>query len=172
MYDFAIIILMGLAIFKVVDLLEDFVPQLASFHLLTTLALGVVGAVALDYSVFARYGVTVHVPRRPYVAALPGIPTIRVFEALACGIPLVSAPWNDAEGLFTPGTDFLVAENGSVMKEHLRDVLHDPALAASLAEHGRATILARHTCGHRVDELLSALSTLTPSHSPSQTKVA
>jgi hypothetical protein len=57
MYDFAIIILMGLAIFKVVDLLEDFVPQLASFHLLTTLALGVVGAIVLDYSVFARYGV-------------------------------------------------------------------------------------------------------------------
>ena len=57
MYDFAIIILMGLAIFKVVDLLEDFVPQLAKFHLLTTLALGVVGSIALDYSVFTQYGV-------------------------------------------------------------------------------------------------------------------
>ena len=53
-------------------------------------------------NVFARHRVTVHVPRRPYVEALPGIPTIRVFEALACGIPLVSAPWRDAEGLFTP----------------------------------------------------------------------
>ena len=53
--------------------------------------------------VFARFRVTVHVPRRPYVEALPGIPTIRVFEALACGIPLVCAPWDDAEGLFTPG---------------------------------------------------------------------
>ena len=58
---------------------------------------------------FARHRVTVHVPRRPYVAALPGIPTIRVFEALACGIPLVSAPWDDTEGLFRPGTDYLVA---------------------------------------------------------------
>ena len=57
MYDFAIIILMGLAIFKVVDLLEDFVPKLASFHLLTTLVLGVLAALALDYSVFGRYGV-------------------------------------------------------------------------------------------------------------------
>jgi spore maturation protein CgeB len=44
--------------------------------------------------------------------ALPGIPTIRVFEALACGIPLVSAPWDDAEGLFRPGEDFLVARDG------------------------------------------------------------
>jgi spore maturation protein CgeB len=40
---------------------------------------------------------------------LPGIPTIRVFEALACGIPLVSAPWDDSEHLFRPGEDFLVA---------------------------------------------------------------
>ncbi len=40
--------------------------------------------------VFARHLATVHVPRRFYVDALPGIPTIRVFEALACGIPLVS----------------------------------------------------------------------------------
>ena len=51
---------------------------------------------------FARARVTVHVPRRPYVEALPGIPTIRMFEALACGIPLVSAPWNDCEDLFPP----------------------------------------------------------------------
>ena len=47
---------------------------------------------------FARHRMTVHVPRRPYVEALPGIPTIRVFEALACGIPLVCAPWHDDEG--------------------------------------------------------------------------
>src|SRR5690606_33948341 len=38
--------------------------------------------------VCAGYRATVHVPRRPYVRALPGVPTIRVFEALACGIPL------------------------------------------------------------------------------------
>ena len=48
-------------------------------------------------AVFARHLATVHVPRRFYVEALPGIPTIRVFEALACGIPLVCAPWSDAE---------------------------------------------------------------------------
>src|SRR5919204_5738864 len=56
---------------------------------------------------FARHRVTVHVPRRPYVEALPGIPTIRPFEALACGIPLLSAPWDDAEGLFSAGDDYL-----------------------------------------------------------------
>jgi len=102
----------------------------------------------------------VHVPRRPYVRLLPGIPTIRVFEALACGIPLVSAPWTDAEGLFTPGEDFLVANDGVQMQRHLRAVLHDAGLSAALAAHGLATIRARHTCAHRVDELLAILSSL------------
>src|SRR6185437_7334892 len=78
--------------------------------------------------VFARHRVTVHVPRRPYAAALPGIPTIRVFEALACGIPLISAPWSDVEGLLTPGADFLVARDGAAMRRHLSAVLADPAM--------------------------------------------
>lgn len=112
--------------------------------------------------VFARFPVTVHVPRRPYAAALPGMPTIRVFEALACGIPLVSAPWDDVEGLFEPGDDFLIARNGAQMRARLRDVLADRALAAALAAHGRRTILARHTCGHRVDELLAIHAELEP----------
>ncbi len=106
---------------------------------------------------FAAHRVTVHVPRRPYVEALPGIPTIRPFEALACGIPLVCSPWRDAEGLFRPGEDHLVARNGAEMRGHLRAVLADPALAASLAARGRATVLARHTCAHRVDELVDIL---------------
>lgn len=104
--------------------------------------------------VFARYRVTVHVPRRPYTRALPGIPTIRIFEALACGIPLVSAPWDDAEALFTPGKDFLVARDGAEMRAQLRGLLSDEGMAASVAAHGRETILRRHTCVHRVDELL------------------
>jgi len=111
---------------------------------------------------YARHRVTVHVPRRPYVHALRGIPTIRPFEALACGIPLVSAPWDDAEGLFEPGRDFLVARNGREMREHLDAVLHDEELARSLAEHGLKTIRGRHTCAHRVDELLAIVRELRP----------
>ena len=103
---------------------------------------------------FARARMTVHVPRRPYVRALPGIPTIRVFEALACGIPLISAPWDDVENLFTPGADYLVARDGEEMQTHMRALLDDPQRARTLAAHGRRTILARHTCAHRVDELL------------------
>lgn len=111
-------------------------------------------------AVFARYRVTVHVPRRPYVEALPGVPTIRPFEALACGIPLVSAPWEDREHLFRPGTDYLVARDGGEMVGHLRTLLSDETKAQSIARSGRQTILARHTVGHRVDELLSIAAEL------------
>jgi spore maturation protein CgeB len=95
----------------------------------------------------------VHVPRRPYVEALPGIPTIRPFEALSCGIPLISAPWEDAENLFTPGQDFLVARNGEEMKNQLLTVLNNPQQAAALIQNGLKVIRQRHTCRHRVTEL-------------------
>ena len=103
---------------------------------------------------FAHHRVTVHVPRRQYVEALHGIPTIRVFEALACGIPLVCAPWRDEEGLFPPGA-YLCAGDGAAMTRQLRAVLNDADLAASLRRTGLAAIAARHTCAHRADELLA-----------------
>lgn len=110
--------------------------------------------------VFARHLATVHVPRRYYSTILPGIPTIRVFEALACGIPLVSAPWDDAEHLFRPGEDYLVASDGEQMTRQLSDLRDDPDLRAALVTKGLETILARHTCSHRVDELLAIADTL------------
>jgi spore maturation protein CgeB len=107
---------------------------------------------------FARHRMTVHIPRRPYVENLPGIPTIRVFEALSCGIPLISAPWDDAENLFRPGRDFLTVSNGEEMKKAMREVLSDASLVEELVAAGLETITARHTCRHRVDELLTILA--------------
>ena len=104
---------------------------------------------------FSRALATIHVPRRYYADMLPGIPTIRVFEALACGIPLICAQWDDTEHLFTPGQDYLVARDGAEMADHLRTLVHEPERARALAGHGRRTVLARHTCAHRVDELLT-----------------
>lgn len=109
---------------------------------------------------FASARVTVHVPRRPYVERLPGIPTIRPFEALACGIPLISAPWRDDEGLFRPGEDFLVARDGDEMCAHLERVLARSDVARSIASSGRERVLARHTCAHRADELLAVVDRL------------
>jgi spore maturation protein CgeB len=120
--------------------------------------------------VFGAFRVTLHVPRRPYADALPGIPTIRPFEALACGIPLVSAPWTDSEGLFRVGQDFLMAQSGEEMQRLVNRVLQDRPLADALAASGRETILARHTCAHRVDELLAIVRALGASaRKPSRT---
>ncbi|WP_022681700.1 CgeB family protein [Sphingobium bisphenolivorans] len=112
--------------------------------------------------IFARHLATVHVPRRHYATQLPGIPTIRMFEALACGIPLASAPWEDSEGLFRGGQDYLIARNGAEMTAHLRALAADPTLRESLARHGLETIKARHSCAHRTDELLRIVDTLRP----------
>lgn len=119
---------------------------------------------------FAAYRITLHIPRGPYVEALPGIPTIRVFEALACGIPLICAPWRDDEHLFSPEADYLIARDGAEMRDHLELLLSDPALARKLAEHGRRTILARHTCAHRVDELMEILGELNGDEAVSATE--
>lgn len=121
---------------------------------------------------FAAHRVTVHVPRAAYRTALPGIPTIRMFEALACGIPLVSAPWTDAEGLFRPGRDFLFARDGAAMKISLRGLLADPAMAAEIARSGLETIRARHTCAHRVQELLAIHQSLEADIAPAIAEVA
>jgi spore maturation protein CgeB len=103
--------------------------------------------------IFSKYKLTVHIPRRPYVELLPGIPTIRPFEALACGIPLISSRWSDAENLFSPGKDFLVAQNGKEMTESISLLLRDQNLAKEISENGLRTIIAKHTCSHRADEL-------------------
>jgi spore maturation protein CgeB len=132
----------------------------AALHALNDAAIDYRGWVAnADVpAIFARYRATVHIPRRPYVERLPGIPTIRVFEALACGIPLVSAPWHDVEGMFRRGRDFLFARDESQMTAHLRAIVNDRALAESLSASGLETIAARHTCAHRVDQLLDILA--------------
>lgn len=104
--------------------------------------------------VLSRHLITTHVPRRVYARALPGIPTIRVFEALACGIPLVCAPWDDCEGLFGPD-DYLRARSEAEMTGHLRALAQDRGLRERLAAQGLETIRRRHTCAHRADELLA-----------------
>jgi spore maturation protein CgeB len=106
---------------------------------------------------YANFKFTVHVPRNYYVDRLPGIPTIRPFEAMACGIPLISSPWEDAEGLFQPGDDYLVARDTTEMQQHMRAVLEDRDLVKHMTSTALSTIRAHHTCSHRVDQLLSII---------------
>jgi spore maturation protein CgeB len=105
--------------------------------------------------VYAESMVTVHVPRRQYANGLAGIPTIRVFEALACGIPLVCSPWSDEEDLFRAGQDYIVARDGQEMTAELKRLLNDAAARQQLAENGLKAIHERHTCKHRAEQLMS-----------------
>lgn len=102
---------------------------------------------------FARAKMTVHIPRGPYVDRLPGIPTIRPFEALACGIPLLSTLWEDREGLFRAGVDYIMVRLPAEMREAMLRLARDEEARRRLAEAGLETIRARHTCDHRAEQL-------------------
>jgi len=104
--------------------------------------------------VYGQSKIAVHVPRRQYANGLSGVPTIRVFEALACGVPLVCSPWTDVEGLFHAGHDYITVPNGSAMKSEISRLLADDTARKQMAEHGLATIRAQHTCEHRAEQLL------------------
>jgi spore maturation protein CgeB len=108
---------------------------------------------------FARARFTVHVPRQLYTRLLPGVPTIRVFEALACGIPLLCSPWEDSENLFPPGC-YLVARDGTEMRAQIRAITADEGLRENLRRNGLAAIRARHSCRHRARELLGIVDSL------------
>lgn len=114
---------------------------------------------------YAASRMTVHIPRKEYLQTLTGTPTIRVFEALACGIPLVSAGWRDNGELFTEGGDYLSVDSPSQMTEALRWLASDLTARERIGSQGRATILARHTCRHRAEELVEVVERLrgTPS---------
>ncbi len=103
---------------------------------------------------YARAVVALHVPRRQYANGLSGIPTIRVFEALACGAPLLCSPWTDVEGLFRAGQDYLVAADGEAMTAEIEHLLRDEAARRQIAANALDTVLQRHTCAHRANELL------------------
>jgi spore maturation protein CgeB len=103
-------------------------------------------------AIYAAARLTVHIPRQQYATAMKGIPTIRVFEALACGIPLLSAPWEDTEGLFREG-DFLTVRDTAEMRRAMEYLLSDPEAARAQALRGLETVLTHHTCGHRARQL-------------------
>jgi spore maturation protein CgeB len=102
--------------------------------------------------VYAESRLTLHVPRREYVGALSGIPTIRVFEALACGIPLISSPWSDVEKLFRP-EDFRSVKSGEEMAWAIRELLADESARKQQALNGLESIMKRHSCVHRAEHL-------------------
>ncbi len=79
-------------------------------------------------------------------------PSVRLFEAAACGTPIISDAWQGLDTLFTPGEEIVIARDG-------RDVLTalcetSEAARQDLAERARARFLAHHTGRHRAAELI------------------
>jgi spore maturation protein CgeB len=117
---------------------------------------------------YSRSKISLHVPRRFYANGLSGVPTIRVFEALAAGSPLVCAPWSDSEGLFRLGEDYICVLDSKRMISELRHLLRDDQARQQLAGNGVQTIRARHTCAHRAQQLVEICDELEASFGASR----
>lgn len=94
--------------------------------------------------------VTLNVTRADMVRA-GWSPSVRLFEAAACGVPVVSDWWEGLDAFFTPGREILVARTAADVVQHLSDV--DEERRARIGAAARARVLAEHTAEHRADEL-------------------
>ena len=109
---------------------------------------------------YAESALSLHVPRRQYTNGLSGIPTIRVFEALSCGATLLCSPWEDGEGLFRPGEDYVCVPDGKAMIAEIEYLLRDEKARRQIAANGMETIRKHHTCMHRAQQLNDILEEL------------
>lgn len=89
------------------------------------------------------------------MAAAGYAPSVRLFEAAACGVPIISDRWPGLETILQPGTEILVADEGADMLRCLR-TLPEPERRA-IGERGRERVLREHTAAHRAAELESYL---------------
>jgi len=103
--------------------------------------------------IFAKSRTTLHILRSFYCTSLSGIPTIRPFEAMACGIPLITTQWHDTEQLFRGGRDYLMAESPEQMRRHIRELTASEQMRRDLAGSALETIRLRHHCDLRAEQL-------------------
>ncbi|MEQ8822088.1 MAG: glycosyltransferase [Sumerlaeia bacterium] len=80
-------------------------------------------------------------------------PSVRLFEAAACAVPIVSDPWPGLGEIFEIGRELLVAERPEDVLTYLQDLPEEDARA--IGEAGRQRVLASHTAAHRARELES-----------------
>jgi spore maturation protein CgeB len=104
-------------------------------------------------SFFASCRFTLNVTRAP-MAELGYCPSGRLFEAAACGAPLVSDAWEGLDEFFTPGEEILVAGGPD---DIVRAMAMSDAERTRMARAARERVLAEHTAAHRADELVGLL---------------
>jgi spore maturation protein CgeB len=78
-------------------------------------------------------------------------PSVRLFEAAACGTPIISDCWDGIETLFQPGAEILIARSSADVLEWIRDMPEEERVA--LGDRARIRVLAEHTAAHRAAEL-------------------
>lgn len=93
---------------------------------------------------------TLNVTRADMVAA-GWSPSVRLFEAAACGTPIISDAWEGLDSIFTPGREIMIARTGDDTLGFLRELPDDERIA--IGERARARVLAEHTAAHRAAEL-------------------
>jgi len=93
---------------------------------------------------------TVNVTRDD-MKALGFSPSVRLFEAAACGVPIISDTWPGLETIFAIGWEILVAESTDDVLRILRNTT--PAKRKAIAVAARQRVLREHTAAHRAAEL-------------------
>jgi spore maturation protein CgeB len=78
-------------------------------------------------------------------------PSVRLFEAAACGTPIISDYWEGIDDLFRPNKEILIARHSDDVVAFLRDISETER--KQIGERARAKVLARHTAAHRAAEL-------------------
>jgi spore maturation protein CgeB len=78
-------------------------------------------------------------------------PSVRLFEAAACGTPIISDWWDGLEAFFVPGKEILIARSARDIAEYLHDFPEDERIA--LGCMARTIVLERHTAAHRAQEV-------------------
>ncbi|HEU0130344.1 MAG TPA: glycosyltransferase [Mycobacteriales bacterium] len=99
---------------------------------------------------YAAQRLTLNVTRADMKAA-GWSPSVRLFEAAACAVPVVSDRWDGLGSFFTPGEELFVADGPDDVLRVL-DAL-DGATRARVGAAARARVLAEHTAEHRVAQL-------------------
>jgi spore maturation protein CgeB len=95
---------------------------------------------------YNRLRFTLNVTRRDMIAAGYS-PSVRLFEAAACGTPIISDSWRGLSTILTPGVEILIATTQREVLEYLHDLPEDERLA--IGARARRRVLAFHTSAHR-----------------------
>lgn len=99
---------------------------------------------------YNRLRYTLNVTRRDMVRAGYS-PSVRLFEAAACGTPIISDTWKGLDRLFTPAVEILLSRNATETLAYLRQI--PDADRRDIGLRARRRVLASHTADHRAIEL-------------------